>query len=84
MASQEQHRRYAPGEVIIHDGDCGNNFFLIESGSVEVFKRTGTGHKLVIGRIPTGGIFGEMAVIDGDKPLSQAAGAARSFSVSQV
>ena len=63
--SLERHHRYGPGELIVHDGDCGDRFFLIESGSVQVFKRTATGHKIVIGKIKTGGIFGEMAVIDG-------------------
>ena len=69
----ERHHRYGQGEVIIHDGDCGDRFFLIESGSVEVYKRTATGHKVVIGTIPTGGIFGEMAVIDGHGRMASVA-----------
>ena len=69
----ERHHRYGPGEIIVHDGDCGDRFFLIETGSVEVYKRTPTGHKIVIGKIPTGGIFGEMAVIDGHARMASVA-----------
>jgi CRP-like cAMP-binding protein len=73
MMSLERHHSFGPGEIIIHDGDCGDRFFLIESGSVQVFKRTATGHKMVIGKIPTGGIFGEMAVIDGHARMASVA-----------
>jgi diguanylate cyclase len=71
--SLERHHLFGPGEVIVHDGDCGDRFFMIESGSVEVYKRTPTGHKVVIGKIPTGGIFGEMSVIDGHARMGSVA-----------
>lgn len=60
-------RSYAPGEVIIRQGDRGNAFFLIESGSVEVIRAPQKGRSRVLGRIGAGGIFGEMAIID-DRP----------------
>jgi CRP/FNR family cyclic AMP-dependent transcriptional regulator len=67
-------RTYGPGDIILREGDSGDSFYLIEKGSVEVYKKGPNGQKIVIGKIPTGGIFGEMAVID-DKPRMASAAA---------
>ena len=67
-------RTYGAGDVILREGDSGDSFFLIEKGAVEVYKRGPNGEKIVIGKIPAGGIFGEMAVID-DKPRMASAAA---------
>src|SRR4051812_40266843 len=67
-------RTYGPGDVILREGDSGDSFYLIEKGSVEIYKKGPNGQKIVIGKIPTGGIFGEMAVID-DKPRMASAAA---------
>jgi CRP-like cAMP-binding protein len=67
-------RTYGPGDVIIREGDTGDSFFLIEKGTVEVYKKGNAGQKIVLGKIPAGGIFGEMAVID-DKPRMASAAA---------
>merc|ERR1719284_37114 len=49
-----------PGEVIIHQGDEGDNFYIIDSGEVEVLVN---GEKVV--QISEGGSFGELALIYG-------------------
>jgi len=67
-------RTYGPGDVILREGDRGDSFYLIEKGSVEIYKKAPSGQKIVIGKIPMGGIFGEMAVID-DKPRMASAAA---------
>jgi CRP-like cAMP-binding protein len=67
-------RTYGPGDIVIREGDSGDAFYLIEKGSVEIYKKGPAGQKLVLGKIPTGGIFGEMAVID-DKPRMASAAA---------
>jgi CRP-like cAMP-binding protein len=76
MDSIADRRTYGPGDVIIREGDtgAGDSFFLIEKGAVEVYKKSNNGQKIVIGKIPAGGIFGEMAVID-DKPRMASAAA---------
>ncbi len=48
------------GEVIFSDGDGGDYMFLVRSGSIEIM-RNGT----VVETAGPGGIFGEMALIDG-------------------
>jgi CRP/FNR family cyclic AMP-dependent transcriptional regulator len=67
-------RTYGPGDIVIREGDSGDAFYLIEKGSVEIYKKGPAGQKIVIGKIPAGGIFGEMAVID-DKPRMASAAA---------
>jgi len=49
-----------PGEVIIQQGDEGDNFYIIDSGEVEVFVN---GEKVIT--IGEGGSFGELALIYG-------------------
>merc|ERR1711982_11750 len=49
-----------PGEVIIQQGDEGDNFYIIDSGEVEVYVN---GEKMVT--IGEGGSFGELALIYG-------------------
>merc|ERR1711962_1558527 len=49
-----------PGEVIIQQGDEGDNFYIIDSGDVEVYVN---GEKVV--QISEGGSFGELALIYG-------------------
>jgi CRP/FNR family transcriptional regulator, cyclic AMP receptor protein len=51
---------FQPGEVIFAEGDKGDKMYVICSGEVEIER----GGKLVE-RLSSGGIFGEMALIDG-------------------
>lgn len=62
-------RLYNPGDVIVREGDDGYSFYLIETGSVEVFKKTATG-ETILGRIGKDGIFGEMALVDDAKRMA--------------
>ncbi len=52
--------RFALGEVIFEEGDKGDKMYVIRSGEVVIEK----GGK-AIETLPPGGIFGEMALIDG-------------------
>jgi CRP/FNR family cyclic AMP-dependent transcriptional regulator len=52
--------RFAPGEVIFDEGDVGDKMYVIRSGEV-VIEKAGK----AIETLPPGGIFGEMALIDG-------------------
>jgi CRP/FNR family transcriptional regulator, cyclic AMP receptor protein len=51
---------FAAGEVIFAEGDKGDNMYVLRSGEVEV-ERDGQ----VAETLAPGGIFGEMALIDG-------------------
>ncbi len=55
-------RRFAAGEVLIREGDDGQEAFYLYSGQVELFKSTTGGpHKL--GEMEAGELFGEMAYL---------------------
>ena len=64
----------APGDIIFREGQEGNSAYIVQSGSVEIFKNV-DGNDVLLGSIGKGGIFGEMALID-DKPLMASARAA--------
>ena len=52
--------KFEPGQVIFSEGDKGDKMYVIRSGEVEV-ERDGKTVETLSG----GGIFGEMALIDG-------------------
>jgi len=56
-------RRFVPkGTLIIEEGDVGRCAYLIQFGRVQVFTNSG-GQEIELGRLGTGDIFGEMAVL---------------------
>jgi CRP/FNR family transcriptional regulator, cyclic AMP receptor protein len=52
--------KFEPGEVIFSEGDKGDKMYVIRSGEIEV-ERDGK----IVETLSGGGIFGEMALIDG-------------------
>ena len=61
-ASSEQ--RYDAGEVIIREGEVGDSFFLIGSGSVEVVLSGAGGQTILLSALPRGETFGEMGLFE--------------------
>ena len=65
LAERMRRRRFALGDVIIRQGDPGETFYLVRSGSVEVTRRVGPGG--AEDRVTTlgpGTCFGERALIE--------------------
>jgi CRP-like cAMP-binding protein len=62
---------FSEGEVIFSEGEPGARAFLIQEGTVEITKFV-EGKPVVLGRIGVGGIFGEMALIDGRPRMATA------------
>lgn len=59
---------FPTGEIVFHEGDQGDRFFLILEGKMHIYvKRQGT--VVTYTRLQHGGCFGEMALID-DGPRS--------------
>jgi CRP-like cAMP-binding protein len=54
-----QKRAYSAGDAVFEEGDIGHEFYIIESGTVDVLK---SGVK--IGELGKNEVFGEMAIID--------------------
>jgi cGMP-dependent protein kinase 1 len=63
-------REYFPsGSTVIQQGDPGDKFYIIKSGSVNVIKSDDKGQRLV-GILKKGAYFGEQALIHQDKRLA--------------
>ena len=60
---------FRPGDLIIEQDDPSMNFYIIESGEVEVFKANQNGGTKTIAILGPGDFFGEMALIS-DRPRS--------------
>ena len=57
-------KTFANGEVIIKEGDIGNNFFQILEGNAGVYKNYGLEDQVKLTVLVPGQYFGEMAVIE--------------------
>ncbi|MFT3733250.1 MAG: cyclic nucleotide-binding domain-containing protein [Hyphomicrobium sp.] len=64
------HRRYGPGEKVFLEEDTGNAMYMVRSGRVDLIT-----YGIILENVRSGGVFGEMALID-DGPRSAAAIAA--------
>ncbi len=56
-------KEYAPGEAIIREGESGDAFYILRSGSAEVIKESDGGR--VLNRLKAGDSFGELALLTG-------------------
>src|SRR6267142_5297722 len=57
---------YAPGEVIMNEGDWGGNtFYFSVTGELHVFVADESGEKKKVGAVQPGTCFGEMSVLAG-------------------
>lgn len=66
-------RVYASGEVIFKEGEVGRRCaYLVESGKIEISKASGNGSNRILGHIVSGGIFGEMALVDNKPRMAMA------------
>jgi putative ABC transport system ATP-binding protein len=61
VAERMTRRQFMPGEIIIREGDIGEELFLISEGEVEVDR---AGHE--VARLGAGDFFGELALMSGN------------------
>jgi len=59
------------GHLVFREGEPGNVMFLVQSGSVRIW-RGADDSRVDIGVVPQGGIFGEMAIFDGKPRMASA------------
>ena len=64
LVAQAQLQDVKAGEVVLQEGDTGQDIFLIRRGSMTVEKQIG-GRPVFLSYLPAGSYVGEMAVIDG-------------------
>jgi CRP-like cAMP-binding protein len=70
LGEKEAIRDFAPGEIIVREGEAGHSLFIIVAGDVEVIKHFGAPHSVSLARLHAGTFFGEMCVVD---PVPRAA-----------
>jgi NADH:ubiquinone reductase (H+-translocating) len=56
---------FEPGDFIIHQGDVGDQFYVIISGEVEIIRESPDGQKVLLGKLGKGEYFGESALLTG-------------------
>ncbi|MDQ5985719.1 MAG: hypothetical protein CSYNP_01435 [Syntrophus sp. SKADARSKE-3] len=56
---------FKKGDLLIEDGSTDENAYLIQTGSVEVFK-TGKGKRIVLAKLHVGNVIGEMSLLTGE------------------
>jgi len=66
VASVTEEVVYAPGQIVIKEGEAGDTMYLILSGEVSVLKRQEgeETHEIELDRIGAGDYFGEMALFE--------------------
>ncbi|HUB68120.1 MAG TPA: cyclic nucleotide-binding domain-containing protein [Candidatus Methylacidiphilales bacterium] len=70
LGEKDAVRDFAPGDIIVREGDAGHSLFIIMEGDVEVIKNLGAPHSALLARLHAGTFFGEMCVVD---PVPRAA-----------
>ncbi len=63
--------RFEAGKPIFREGDPGDRAYVVEAGEVAIV-RTVKGETQVLGTIGKGGMFGEMALVDGQPRMADA------------
>jgi len=64
-------KQLQPGKILFHEGDAGNEAFLIMSGSIEIYRVNG-GDQQSLATLGRGEILGEMSLIDKQPRMASA------------
>jgi CRP/FNR family transcriptional regulator, cyclic AMP receptor protein len=62
---------FQAGQVIFTEGQSGGAAYVVQRGVVEIAKEGPNGPR-ILGHVPAGGIFGEMALIDNQPRMAGA------------
>ncbi|MDA0997343.1 MAG: cyclic nucleotide-binding domain-containing protein [Proteobacteria bacterium] len=83
MADFIERKTYRAGDIIFREGDSGTSAYIIQSGLIEISRKTDDGQVKVLAQIGPGGVFGEMALVD-DKPRMASAMVAEAATIITV
>ncbi len=65
LADRVDEQRAEAGEVLFHVGDVGAAMFVIREGRVDISLTKPNGERVVLERLQTGDVFGELSLLDG-------------------
>jgi CRP-like cAMP-binding protein len=66
-----ERKQFLAGQIILQHKEIGLRAYLVETGAVEISRGHGD-RRRVLGRVGPGGIFGELALIDGQGRVADA------------
>lgn len=66
LAEQLDQESVFAGKVIFNQGDEGGKMYVVQSGKVEIFLMDDNKERVVLSTIESGGIFGELSLLDND------------------
>ncbi len=69
LAATCRERPYAPGETILHQGEDGEELYIVQRGQVEVLLES-DGESVEVARLGPGAFFGEMSLMTGQPRLA--------------
>jgi ABC-type lipoprotein export system ATPase subunit len=70
VTRQIQHKSYDPGDVIIHEGEHVESFFMIEEGQVEICLQGTAPRQVLLAKLNKGEFFGEVELMKGGKSIA--------------
>merc|ERR1719265_483529 len=56
-------KQFTTGDVVMREGEAGDNFYIIEKGSVDYTQKNDEGQDVNVGKGVSGDYFGEMALL---------------------
>ena len=65
-----QNERFAPGSVIVRQGDLADRLYIISRGRVEVVRRMPDGEEVVVNHLGPGQYFGEIGLLHGGRRVA--------------
>ena len=63
-SSVKSQKKFKAGDVLMRQGDLGENAYIIEDGKVEITVKNSDGKERVVGTRSAGAMIGEMSLID--------------------
>ena len=66
IAAYSSFETFGTGETIVKQGDTGDTFYLIHSGSVDVLYKDSAGNEKPLATLKQGEFFGEMSLLAGE------------------
>lgn len=72
LLATTRHRRFARGEVVVHEGDPSDSLHLVESGRLAVRVTTPDGDAATLNVLGPGDYFGELSLLEGGPPTRSA------------
>lgn len=66
LAAKARRKLYTSEEVIVRQGDCTTEMYVLESGHVRIEVRDASGTVQLVGRLGRGDFFGELSLMTGE------------------